>query len=86
MPLTLEPLHGRVGTPAACAISEDPILSPNAAMGAAGGPRNTIPLAINASGSSGFYDAWPQPGQTVETPVISAICINKKGYSQVIYL
>ena len=57
MPLTLEPLHGRVGTPAACAISEDPILSPNAAMGVAGGPRNTIPLAINASRSSEFSHA-----------------------------
>ena len=57
LPLTLEPLHGKVGKPAACAISEDPILSPNAAMGVAGDPRNNIPLEINASGSSGFFDA-----------------------------
>jgi hypothetical protein len=34
-------------------------LSPRAAMAFAGGPRNLMPLALRASGSSGFSDAWP---------------------------
>jgi hypothetical protein len=71
---TCDPLHGRVGTPAACAIREEPILSPSAAIAADGGPRKMIPFSLSASGSSGFSEAWPQPGQTAETRVLSAIC------------
>jgi hypothetical protein len=64
---TCDPLHGRVGTPAACAIREEPILSPSAAIAAEGGPRKIIPFSLRASGSSGFSDACPQPGQTADT-------------------
>jgi len=52
----------------------EPTLSPNAFIDDAGGPRKTIPFAVNASGSSGFSEACPQPGQTAETPTLSAIC------------
>jgi hypothetical protein len=72
--LTCEPLHARVGTPAACAMSDDPILSPRAPMGPAGGPRNRIPRDRSVSGSSGTSDACPHPGHTAVTPVLSAIC------------
>jgi len=34
-------------------------LSPNAAIASAPGPKNLMPLAFNASGSSGFSEAWP---------------------------
>lgn len=70
---TWEPLQGSVGTSAAWAIKEEPILSPKAAMDEACGPRNIIPFASNASGSSGISDACPQPGQTASTCVISAV-------------
>ena len=68
------PDQGIVGTPAACAMMVEPILSPSAAMGAAGGPRNLIPEGVSASavGSSGFSEAWPQPGQTASTLARSA--------------
>lgn len=55
------PDQGMVGTFAAWARIELPILSPRAAMGPEGGPRNWIPLGrlMRASGSSGFSEAWP---------------------------
>ncbi len=56
------PDQGMVGTPAACARMVDPILSPSAAMAAAGGPRKRMPempVSASAVGSSGFSDAWP---------------------------
>ena len=60
------PDQGMVGTFAACARMVLPILSPKAAMGAAGGPRNRMPdgWALKALGSSGFSDAWPLQGCT----------------------
>ena len=55
------PDQGMVGTLAACARMVLPILSPSAAIGAAGGPRNWIPegSSSSAAGSSGFSEAWP---------------------------
>jgi len=68
------PDHGMVGTPAACAMMVDPILSPSAAMAAAGGPRKRMPRGVSASavGSSGFSDACPHPGHTASTLARSA--------------
>ena len=43
---------------------EDPTLSPRAAIGPSGGPRNWMPAASRAAGSSGYSEAWPQPGHT----------------------
>ena len=53
------PDQGMVGTFAACARMVLPILSPRAAIGAAGGPRNRMPeeRVSSAVGSSGFSDA-----------------------------
>ena len=53
------PDQGMVGTFAAWAKMVEPILSPRAAMGAAGGPRKRMPegRASRAVGSSGFSDA-----------------------------
>ena len=56
---TPEPLHGSVGTPAACARMLDAILSPSAAMALSRGPRKIIPSSVSSRGSSGFSDAWP---------------------------
>ena len=55
------PDQGIVGTLAACARIVLPILSPSAAIGAAGGPRKRMPDGSSSSavGSSGFSDAWP---------------------------
>ena len=55
------PDQGMVGTLAACARMVLPILSPRAAMGAAGGPRKRMSegSASRAVGSSGFSEAWP---------------------------
>lgn len=72
--VTWDPLHGSVGTPAAWAMREDPILSPRALIGPEGGPKKQMPRARREAGSSGTSEAWPQPGHTACTPVLSAIC------------
>jgi hypothetical protein len=72
--LTCDPLQARVGTPAAWAMRAEPTLSPKAFIDDAGGPRKTISLLVRASGSSGFSEAWPHPGQTAETPNLTAVC------------
>jgi len=66
---TCEPLHLMQGTPALCAMIEDPTLSPSAYMALAAGPRNTIFCLVFASlvGREGFSEACPQPAQTAST-------------------
>ena len=51
------------------------ILSPKARIGPPDGPMNVMFLFAKPSGSSGYSDAWPQPGQTASTASRSATSI-----------
>lgn len=51
-------------------------LSPSAAMAFAGGPRNLMPLAASASGSSGFSEAWPLQKQAATTHTLFLHLLN----------
>ena len=66
------PDQGMVGTPAACARMVLPILSPRAAIAAAGGPRNFILDGVSSSavGSSGFSDACPLQIWPINTDIL----------------
>ena len=66
---TPSPLHASVGTPADWARMVEPILSPRAAIAYWSGPTNRTPFGVfnSNSGSSGFSDACPHPGQTAST-------------------
>lgn len=67
-----DPLQGTEGSPAVCARILAAILSPRTLMTGDVGPINLIPLALSEAGSSGFSEAWPQPGHTASTPVVDS--------------
>mmetsp|Transcript_23599 Transcript_23599/g.57154 ORF Transcript_23599/g.57154 Transcript_23599/m.57154 type:complete len:223 (+) Transcript_23599:5435-6103(+) len=61
------PDHGMEGTSAVWARMLAAILSPSRDITRPSGPMNLIPSSLSESGSSGFSDAWPHPGQTAST-------------------
>jgi len=61
--LTPDPLQGMVGMPAPCARIVDPILSPSAAIAAAGGPRNALPGSTAPGGAEGSLKHGPTPAR-----------------------
>mmetsp|Transcript_5828 Transcript_5828/g.15006 ORF Transcript_5828/g.15006 Transcript_5828/m.15006 type:complete len:281 (-) Transcript_5828:643-1485(-) len=78
---TFEPLHGMVGTPAACASMLEPTLSPSAAIGPLGGPRKAISASSSAVGRDGSSDACPQPGQTASAPTRRAVATMRRTFA-----
>jgi len=67
------PFHGMHETPASCATSVEPILSPRMRITSLCGPTKVISRPSSAerclsrSPSFGFSEAWPQPTMTAST-------------------
>ena len=78
------PFQAMTGTPADCAMMVEPILSPSACMGPAGGPMKRMGRGCTASrllGSAGFSLAWPQPAHTASAPTLQAVSTMRRTFA-----